>query len=107
MLPRPAVNPELCAGCGLCEESCPQGAIRLRRATAVVDLNLCIRCWCCNEVCPQGAVELSRSRLGACWPAPDADPPRRGEAFFPIQPFLLFLCFKKISRKKRNFCLNY
>lgn len=64
MLPRPAVNPELCVGCGRCEESCPQGAIRLRDGAAVVDLNLCIRCWCCNEVCPQGAVELSRSRLG-------------------------------------------
>lgn len=64
MLPRPAVNPELCVGCGRCEESCPQGAIRLRDGMALVDLNLCIRCWCCNEVCPQGAVELSRSRLG-------------------------------------------
>jgi uncharacterized protein (DUF362 family)/Pyruvate/2-oxoacid:ferredoxin oxidoreductase delta subunit len=64
MLPRPAVNPELCAGCGLCQESCPQGAIRLQEGNAVVDLDLCIRCWCCNEVCPQGAVELARSRLG-------------------------------------------
>jgi ferredoxin len=64
LLPRPAVNPKLCAGCSLCEESCPQGAIRLVEGTAVVDLNLCVRCWCCNEVCPQGAVELTRSRLG-------------------------------------------
>jgi len=64
LLPRPAINPRLCAGCSLCEESCPQQAIHLQNQTAVVDLNLCIRCWCCNEVCPQGAVELSRSRLG-------------------------------------------
>jgi uncharacterized protein (DUF362 family)/ferredoxin len=64
LLPRPAVNPQLCAGCSLCEESCPQQAIVLQEQKAVVDLNLCIRCWCCNEVCPQGAVELSRSRLG-------------------------------------------
>ncbi|MGQ9689661.1 MAG: DUF362 domain-containing protein [Desulfobaccales bacterium] len=64
MLPRPAVNPRLCARCGLCEESCPQGAIHLEEKTAVVDLKHCIRCWCCNEVCPQGAVELSRSSLG-------------------------------------------
>jgi uncharacterized protein (DUF362 family)/ferredoxin len=64
MLPRPGVNPELCAGCSRCEESCPQQAIHLHDKKAVVDLNLCIRCWCCNEVCPEGAVELSRSRLG-------------------------------------------
>jgi ferredoxin len=64
MLPRPGVNPELCAGCSLCEQSCPQHAIHLQDKKAVVDLNRCIRCWCCNEVCPEGAVELSRSRLG-------------------------------------------
>ncbi len=64
LLPRPAVNPKLCAGCSLCEESCPQQAIHLHNQTAVVNLDLCIRCWCCNEVCPQGAVQLSRSRLG-------------------------------------------
>jgi uncharacterized protein (DUF362 family)/ferredoxin len=64
LMPRPAINPKLCVGCSLCEESCPQHAIQLINQIAVVDLNLCIRCWCCNEVCPQGAVELSRSRLG-------------------------------------------
>jgi ferredoxin len=64
LLPRPGVNPGLCAGCSRCEQSCPQHAIRLHNKKAVVDLNLCIRCWCCNEVCPEGAVELSRSRLG-------------------------------------------
>lgn len=64
LLPFPAVNPKLCAGCSLCEESCPQQAIHLEDNKAVVDLKVCIRCWCCNEVCPQGAVELSRSRLG-------------------------------------------
>jgi uncharacterized protein (DUF362 family)/Pyruvate/2-oxoacid:ferredoxin oxidoreductase delta subunit len=64
LMPRPAINPQLCAGCALCEESCPQQAISFKDDKAVVDLKACIRCWCCNEVCPQGAVELSRSRLG-------------------------------------------
>ena len=64
LLPRPAINPRLCIGCALCQESCPQQAIHLEEDKAVVDLKVCIRCWCCNEVCPQGAVELSRSRLG-------------------------------------------
>jgi len=64
LLPRPAVNPHLCSGCTLCEQSCPQQAIHLEEDKAMVDLDLCIRCWCCNEVCPTGAVALSRSRLG-------------------------------------------
>jgi uncharacterized protein (DUF362 family)/ferredoxin len=64
LLPRPGIVPELCVGCALCVESCPQEAIHLQERKAVVDLNRCVRCWCCNEVCPQGAVELSRSRLG-------------------------------------------
>uniref|UniRef100_A0A7C3V4G1 DUF362 domain-containing protein n=1 Tax=Desulfobacca acetoxidans TaxID=60893 RepID=A0A7C3V4G1_9BACT len=64
MLPRPRINPDLCAGCALCAESCPQQAIRLQDRKAVVNLDRCVRCWCCNEVCPSGAVGLSRSRLG-------------------------------------------
>lgn len=64
MLPRPGINRDLCAGCALCEESCPQQAIHVEDRKAVVNLDRCIRCWCCNEVCPAGAVELSRSRLG-------------------------------------------
>ena len=64
LLPRPGIVPEVCIGCALCADSCPQEAIRLVDKKARVDLSRCIRCWCCNEVCPQGAVELTRSRLG-------------------------------------------
>ncbi len=64
LLPRPGVNPQVCIGCALCAESCPQQAISLPDKKARVNLDLCSRCWCCNEVCPEGAVELSRSRLG-------------------------------------------
>jgi len=64
LLPRPAVNPRLCAGCSLCQQSCPQQAISLKDKKAVVDLERCSRCWCCHEVCTEGAVELTRSRLG-------------------------------------------
>ena len=64
LLPRPGIVPEVCIGCALCADSCPEQAIRLVDKKARVDLSRCIRCWCCTEVCPQGAVELTRSRLG-------------------------------------------
>jgi ferredoxin len=52
---RARVDPDKCLGCGLCEASCPAGAIGIQK-TASIDVKRCINCGLCIEVCPQGAI---------------------------------------------------
>ena len=50
------VRRDLCLGCGLCADSCPQQAISLLLGQAEIDRNRCNECGICLNVCPQGAI---------------------------------------------------
>ena len=50
------VRKDLCLGCGLCVESCPQQAIWLLWGQAEIDQNRSNQCRLCLTVCPQGAI---------------------------------------------------
>jgi len=54
-----SVDVERCAGCGLCVESCPRGAIHLIEGAARINPALCIGCGICARSCPQGAIEAT------------------------------------------------
>jgi heterodisulfide reductase subunit A len=55
-----AVDPLLCSGCGLCQEACVFGALRLDERTGVMTANqvLCKGCGACAMACPSGAIVL-------------------------------------------------
>ena len=74
-----AINLEICDGCGVCVETCPDGALYLVDGKAMVDARLCGGCEVCMTACPRDAIlALSqRSSLQAeppSIPAPRPDP---------------------------------
>ncbi|MBA7668137.1 NAD(P)H-quinone oxidoreductase subunit I, chloroplastic [subsurface metagenome] len=56
----PKLNQSRCSRCGLCEEKCSVGAIRLD-PLPLINYEECIQCFVCHEFCPEGAIELKRS----------------------------------------------
>ena len=50
------VREELCLGCGLCIQICPQGALYFLWGQVQIDQNKCNSCGLCLEMCPQGAI---------------------------------------------------
>lgn len=51
------VNRLRCTGCGMCEQVCPVGALRVTYV-AHVDKERCTGCGICVQNCPQGALSL-------------------------------------------------
>jgi heterodisulfide reductase subunit A len=60
------VDPELCAGCGMCVEVCPFGAPALDLLWGVSRVNavLCKGCGACATACPSKAIRLQHFTLG-------------------------------------------
>jgi len=50
------VRRDLCTGCGLCADHCPQQAISLDSGWAQIDQERCNQCGRCLDACPRGAI---------------------------------------------------
>ena len=65
-LPIPGFKNELCTGCGLCVEICPEGALEMLDGLPRLKHNgSCSYCSLCEEACPSGAITLTYEILFA------------------------------------------
>lgn len=53
------VDPDLCEGCGTCEEYCQFSAIEMEEGWAVINQEACFGCGVCVDKCDQGAIALN------------------------------------------------
>ena len=57
----PVVDESACVMCGICEDKCPYGALRLEEKLEVIDA-LCKGCGTCVAACPTGALDQRHFR---------------------------------------------
>ncbi|MGD9100354.1 MAG: CoB--CoM heterodisulfide reductase iron-sulfur subunit A family protein [Anaerolineae bacterium] len=59
------IDPEVCAGCGVCEPHCTYGALSMHPFKGVMTVNavLCQGCGACAAACPSGASDLHHFTL--------------------------------------------
>lgn len=53
-----AINPNLCSGCTLCLQVCPDRAIGMENNVAKISKDTCLFCGHCAAVCPEEAIRL-------------------------------------------------
>ena len=54
-----AVDMARCVACGVCENTCPIGAVKVRRGCyAAVEAERCVGCGKCAKLCPVGCIEV-------------------------------------------------
>ncbi|MBI5118868.1 DUF362 domain-containing protein [Candidatus Poribacteria bacterium] len=59
MISRPVPIEEKCTKCGICEQHCPVGAIKLSPYPRI-NPERCISCFCCMELCTSHALDVTR-----------------------------------------------
>ena len=70
--PMPKIDLDLCKGCGICIDACPNNAITLENKKATINDDLCLGCEVCIGSCPNGAItsERFKERHARSWPHP-------------------------------------
>ncbi len=76
------VDEELCLGCAVCVQACPQQAIQLVDGRAHIVSERCTDCGVCAEACPQGAIrQVAPEPVRAA-----AQPIEKAEPIVPVTP---------------------
>jgi len=59
-----SIDPARCKGCGLCQESCPVGAVSGEKKSAYsIDQKICTKCGACLDVCPDKFKAISKGAM--------------------------------------------
>ncbi len=54
-----AVDKAKCVACGVCENTCALGAIKVQHGCyAAVDMDCCVGCGKCANLCPTGCIVM-------------------------------------------------
>lgn len=54
-----AIRKKSCVACGVCEITCPMGAIKVYKGCyAKVEEDICIGCGKCEKVCPANSIRI-------------------------------------------------
>ena len=54
-----AVDKAQCVACGVCENACALGAVKVRHGSyAAVNVDCCVGCGKCASLCPTGCIEI-------------------------------------------------
>jgi NAD-dependent dihydropyrimidine dehydrogenase PreA subunit len=59
------LDQEICIGCGICYDCCPQDVFRMDYAEKKAVIKYpedCIACWACESFCPVNCIEVSKDR---------------------------------------------
>jgi pyruvate ferredoxin oxidoreductase gamma subunit len=55
---RPVVDPQVCNGCGVCIEFCPDSSLTVVDKQAIIDYVFCKGCGICAQICARGAIQM-------------------------------------------------
>lgn len=61
---------EKCTGCGVCVETCTNGALQLVNGIAILEQAACTQCQACIDACPEGAITEVETSVMVAEPLP-------------------------------------
>jgi NAD-dependent dihydropyrimidine dehydrogenase PreA subunit len=61
---------EKCTGCGVCVETCTNGALQLVNGIAILEQAACTQCQACIDACPEGAITEVETSVIVAEPVP-------------------------------------